>query len=174
LTFFDIEDVDGMVGAGCLGGSEAVTLTRAPFVVIEACFLGTFFSGVCVVLHHVVADLPQRLLQPLSDAAAAAAAAATLHDVLITAGHRHATTGMYVSSKLKRWRFSLYTFFSFSHLPLSAKRTVCSSSSNTISNISTVTPASPLDIFLMCCPAPRLPTRPCQLIHLKLDTQSCR
>lgn len=93
-----------MAAAVFLGGCEAVIVPHAPFVVVDArLFLGgVFFPGVCVALHHLAADLPQRLLQPLSDAAAVAAAAATLQDVLITAGHRHATTGMYVSSKITR------------------------------------------------------------------------
>ena len=41
-----------------------------------------------------VDELSEDMLKPRPDSAAAAAAAAVLHEVLITASHRHATTGM--------------------------------------------------------------------------------
>jgi hypothetical protein len=47
-----------------------------------------------VFIFCFAADLSNEMLKPNSESAAAAAAAAALHDVLITAGHRHATTGM--------------------------------------------------------------------------------
>ena len=46
------------------------------------------------VLISFALDLHQQMLLPLQDSAAAATAAAALHDVLVVAGHRHATTGM--------------------------------------------------------------------------------
>jgi hypothetical protein len=82
LTFFDIEDVDGAVarwlrlGCGCHDDGDGFR-----------CLFGIVIAG-------IAADLSDNMLKPQANSAAAAVAAAVLHDVLITASHRHATTGM--------------------------------------------------------------------------------
>ena len=45
-------------------------------------------------LSIYASGLPQQLLLQRDDPATAAAAADVLHDALVTAGHRHAATGM--------------------------------------------------------------------------------